>query len=101
MSSRGTERSAELQELLSRHWPEIVELLKLYQVPPARAEEIVHDTVVALAVRWERVAHKGIWLLSTVENRCRMGAAPGGMSSGDGAPAEDGPCGPIAAEDDA
>lgn len=94
MAPRGTERSAELQELLSRHWPEIVELLKAYRVPPARAEEIVHDTVVALAVRWERVAHKGIWLLSTVENRCRMRTGP--------LPAEgDGPCGPIAAEEDA
>jgi DNA-directed RNA polymerase specialized sigma24 family protein len=97
MAPRGTERAAELQELLSRHWPEIVELLRLYQVPPARAEEIVHDTVVALAVRWERVAHKGIWLLSTVENRCRMRVDPQKLG-GDGASAEEGS---RAAEEDA
>lgn len=71
MSSRGSERSRELQELLSRLRPRIVELLKLYEIPSIAAEEIVHDTFVALAVRWDRVSNRETWLLSTIETRCR------------------------------
>ena len=77
MSSRDSERSVELQELLRSLRPRILDMLRIYRVPEEAAGEIVHDTFIALAVRWNRVGNRKAWLLGTLEARCRaLGGAP-------------------------
>lgn len=71
MPSRDSERSLELQALLRELRPRILELLATYRVPEDKAAEIVHDTFIALAVRWHRVGNRKAWLLGTLEARCR------------------------------
>lgn len=71
MPSRDSERSLELQELLRELRPRILEMLAGYHVPEEQAAEIVHDTFIALAVRWHRVGNRRAWLLGTLEARCR------------------------------
>ncbi len=75
MPSHHPERSQELQGLLRRLRPEILHLLEIYAVPEEQAAEIVHDTFMALAVRWSRVGNHRIWILGTIETRCRAVAA--------------------------
>jgi len=74
MPSHHSERSLELQGLLHALRPRILELLTSYQVPEEQAVEIVHDTFIALAVRWRRVGNRKAWLLGTLEARCRSWA---------------------------
>ncbi len=74
MPSHHSERSLELQGLLQALRPRILELLATYQVPEEQAVEIVHDTFIALAVRWSRVGNRQAWLLGTLESRCRAWA---------------------------
>ncbi len=74
MPSHHSERSLELQGLLHALRPRILELLTSYQVPEEQAVEIVHDTFIALAVRWSRVGNRKAWLLGTLEARCRSWA---------------------------
>lgn len=71
MPSQQTERSQELQDLLRRLRPKILELLRRHRVVEERAAEIVHDTFMALAVRWGRVGNREAWVLGTIEARCR------------------------------
>jgi len=75
MSAHKSERSQELQDLLRRLRPQIVEILRLHAVDQDRAAEIVHDTFMALAVRWGRVGNRETWILGTIEARCRSLAA--------------------------
>ena len=65
------ERSEELHALLDELRPRILALLATYGVPETRAAEMVHDTFIALAVRWSKVGNRKAWLLSTLEARCR------------------------------
>lgn len=69
-----SERSTDLQALVKALRPEIVEVLETYRVPEERASEILHDTLIALAVRWNRVANHRTWIVSTLEARCRAWA---------------------------
>ncbi len=71
MPSNHSERSLELLGLLQALRPRILDLLASYQVPEEQAVEIVHDTFIALAVRWNRVGNRQAWLLGTLEARCR------------------------------
>jgi len=75
MPSHQSERSQELQDLLRRLRPKIVELLRRHRVVEERAAEIVHDTFMALAVRWGRVGNREAWVLGTIEARCRSWAS--------------------------
>jgi DNA-directed RNA polymerase specialized sigma24 family protein len=99
MPSHHSERSLELQGLLHALRPRILELLSTYQVPEERAVEIVHDTFIALAVRWSRVGNRQAWLLGTLEARCRSWAdearaeGPEGREPGAGGGAEGDPDG--------
>lgn len=97
MSSRDSERSLELQALLRELRPRILEMLAEYRVPEEQAAEIVHDTFIALAVRWHRVGNRRAWLVGTLEARCRAWsrsveeAAAGEDGDPPDAPDEDGP----------
>lgn len=71
MPSRDSERSLELQVLLRELRPRILEMLAEYRLPEEKAAEVVHDTFIALAVRWHRVGNRRAWLLGTLEARCR------------------------------
>lgn len=71
MPSRDSERSLELQALLREMRPRILEMLAEYRVPEEQAAEIVHDTFIALAVRWHRVGNRQAWLIGTLEARCQ------------------------------
>lgn len=71
MPAHQSERSAELQNLLRRLRPQILDLLRDHAVGEDAAAEIVHDTFMALAVRWGRVGNRESWILSTIEARCR------------------------------
>lgn len=83
MPAHQSERSRELQDLLRRLRPQILGLLQDHAVGEEMAAEIVHDTFMALAVRWGRVGNRESWILGTIEARCR------GLRSGDGSgPAE-------------
>lgn len=75
MSADPSDRSRELQALLLRLRPRILELLRIHDVPEESAADIVHDTFMALAVRWGRVANREAWLLGTLEARCRSFAS--------------------------
>lgn len=75
MPAHQSERSQELQDLLRRLRPQILDLLQRYRVPESRAAEIVHDTFMALAVRWSRVGNRQSWILGTIDARCRSVAA--------------------------
>jgi len=97
MPSRDSERSLELQALLRELRPRILEMLAAHRVPEDKAAEIVHDTFIALAVRWHRVGNRKAWLLGTLEARCqawdRAAAEPvpggepeEGSDPGDGGP---------------
>lgn len=90
MPSRDSERSLELQALLRELRPRILELLATYRVPEDKAAEIVHDTFIALAVRWHRVGNRQAWLLGTLEARCRAwsGSADEPAEGGDDPPPE-------------
>lgn len=85
MDSCDSERSVELQELLRTLRPRILELLRRHRVPEAKAAEIVHDTFIALAVRWNRVGDRRAWLLGTLEARCRGLAESADEEPGDAA----------------
>lgn len=74
MPSNHSERSLALQGLLQALRPRILDLLASYRVPEDQAVEIVHDTFIALAVRWNRVGNREAWLLGTLEARCRAWA---------------------------
>jgi len=88
MPSRDSERSLELQALLRELRPRILELLAAHRVPEDKAAEIVHDTFIALAVRWHRVGNRKAWLLGTLEARCQAWSraaaepVPGGEGEG-------------------
>lgn len=71
MDAPPPERSQELHALLASQRPRILALLARYGVPDERAAEMVHDTFIALAVRWQRVGNRETWLLATLEARCR------------------------------
>lgn len=88
MSSHQSERSQELQDLLRRLRPKILELLRRHRVIEERAAEIVHDTFMALAVRWGRVGNREAWVLGTIEARCRSLAS---SSLGSESPEEETP----------
>jgi DNA-directed RNA polymerase specialized sigma24 family protein len=75
MSGHESERSKELQELLRRLRPRILRLLQDHAVPEQDAAEVVHDTFMALAVRWGRVGNREAWILGTIEARCRAVSA--------------------------
>lgn len=85
MDERDSGRSVELQELLRTLRPRILELLCSHRVPEEKAAEIVHDTFIALAVRWNRVGDRRAWLLATLEARCRGLAERSGEEAGDAA----------------
>ncbi len=89
MDSRDSERSAELQELLRAMRPRILELLRRHRVPEEAAAEIVHDTFIALAVRWNRVGDRQAWLLGTLEARCRRLGERGERAGDDAGEAAD------------
>jgi len=88
MSAHQSERSRELQDLLQRLRPQILDLLRDHAVGEEMAAEIVHDTFMALAVRWGRVGNRESWILGTIEARCRgLGTGrtdhdPGGSGGG-------------------
>ncbi len=71
MPNHQSERSRELQGLLQRLRPQILDLLHEHAVAEETAAEIVHDTFMALAVRWGRVGNRESWILGTIEARCR------------------------------
>jgi hypothetical protein len=71
MPAHQSERSRELQDLLQRLRPRILDLLHDHAVGEEMAAEIVHDTFMALAVRWGRVGNRESWILGTIEARCR------------------------------
>ncbi|MGD2114821.1 MAG: hypothetical protein PVG07_07205 [Acidobacteriota bacterium] len=75
MTAHESERSKELQDLLRRLRPKILRLLRDHAVPERYAAEVVHDTFMALAVRWGRVGNREAWILGTIEARCRSLAA--------------------------
>lgn len=75
MPADPSDRSQELQTLLLRLRPRILELLRTHDVPEESATEIVHDTFMALAVRWGRVPNREAWLIGTLEARCRSFAS--------------------------
>jgi DNA-directed RNA polymerase specialized sigma24 family protein len=81
-----SERAVELQKLLRRLRPRILEVLRSHRVPEREAAEIVHDTFIALAVRWNRVGNREAWLMGTLEARCRDLARRGGRRGGGGGP---------------
>lgn len=85
MDDRDADRSVELQELLRTLRPRILELLCAHRVPEEKAAEIVHDTFIALAVRWNRVGDRRVWLLGTLEARCRGLAERAGDEADDAA----------------
>lgn len=85
MDERDSDRSVELQELLRTLRPRILELLCSHRVPEEKAAEIVHDTFIALAVRWNRVGDRRAWLLGTLEARCRGLARRAGEADEDAA----------------
>ncbi len=90
MPSHQPERSQELQDLLRRLRPKILELLRRHRVVEERAAEVVHDTFMALAVRWGRVGNREAWVLGTIEARCRgMASSPLAADSPDGDTPED------------
>lgn len=84
MAPRDSERSVELQRLLRRLRPRILEVLRSHRVPEEKAGEIVHDTFIALAVRWNRVGNREAWLLATLEARCRALSGDGALPPGGG-----------------
>ena len=86
MGSGDSERAVELQKLLRRLRPRILEVLRGHRVPEAEAAEIVHDTFIALAVRWNRIGNREAWLMGTLEARCRELARCGSGRGGDGGP---------------
>lgn len=86
MAGRDSERAVELQKLLRRLRPSILAVLRRHRVAEAEAAEIVHDTFIALAVRWNRVGNREAWLMGTLEARCRELARRGSGRRGDGGP---------------
>ncbi|MFP3941642.1 MAG: hypothetical protein ACLF0P_15195 [Thermoanaerobaculia bacterium] len=74
MASSDPERSADLQELVRELRPEIVEVLATHRVPEDAAAQILHDTLIALTIRWNRVTNHRAWIVSTLEARCRAWA---------------------------
>lgn len=74
MAPPDSERPTDLQALVRDLRSEIVEVLSAHRVPEDAAAQILHDTLTALAIRWNRVTNHRAWIVSTLEARCRAWA---------------------------
>lgn len=64
--------TAELQELVDSLDPEIKAVLVRFCVGEKEAEEIVYETMMALALRWNRLTDRRRWFLEALEHACGL-----------------------------
>lgn len=63
------ERWQEVEALVRRLEPEIVQLFRRHQVDPNVASLVLEEVVVLLLYRWGQIAHPEAWVLEMLERR--------------------------------
>jgi RNA polymerase sigma factor (sigma-70 family) len=61
-----------IDELLVRVEPRVRRLLSSYRIPRADAEDVLHQSLLALLYHWDRVGDPECWLLGTLKRHCLM-----------------------------
>ncbi|HEX5761243.1 MAG TPA: hypothetical protein VF121_18815 [Thermoanaerobaculia bacterium] len=69
--SKGSSGEEPLAELLRRLQPDVERLLARFRIPEREAERILHEVMLVLTYRWDRIADKDAWLLATLHRRCQ------------------------------
>ena len=62
--------AAELEALIERTRRSVTAVLCRYNIPPADAEDVLHEAYLALVMRWDRIDVKEAWLARVVRNLC-------------------------------
>lgn len=63
------ERWQEVEALVRRLEPEIVQVFRRHQVDPNAASLILEEVVILLLYRWGQIAHPEAWILEMLERR--------------------------------
>lgn len=61
----------ELDRLLARLRPSVVEILQVWEIPEGEAEELVSEVLVRLSYRWSRIPDPEHWVLTTLAKEAR------------------------------
>lgn len=67
----GAKRWEEVEELIRRLEPEIIELFRHHDVDPDAAGAILEEVVTLLLYRWAQVARPEAWVMEMIESRIR------------------------------
>jgi hypothetical protein len=70
----GSRRWDEVESLVRRLEPEIIQVFERHGVPPERAGEVLEEVVTVLLYRWGEVARPETWLLEMLEMRAAAAA---------------------------
>jgi hypothetical protein len=61
----------DLDRLLARLRPTVVEILREWEIPELEAETLVSELLVRLSYRWSRIPDPEQWLLTALEKEAR------------------------------
>ncbi|HEV7506998.1 MAG TPA: hypothetical protein VGS07_19060 [Thermoanaerobaculia bacterium] len=61
----------DLDRLLARLRPSVVEILREWEIPEGEAEKLVSELLVRLSYRWSRIPNPEQWLLTALEKEAR------------------------------
>lgn len=69
-AARTEEVDRPLGPLLDLLRPDIARVLSEHHIPDADAEDLLQETLFALAFKWDTIRKPEAWLLATLRNRC-------------------------------
>jgi RNA polymerase sigma factor (sigma-70 family) len=70
-TAQGTKpTSAEIVALIERTRGPVTRILSRYNIPPADAEDVLHEAYLALVMRWDQIEVYEGWLIRVVQNLC-------------------------------
>lgn len=72
MSAENPATSASFEDFLKKIRPRLKRIVAYYRIPPADAEDVLQQSLLALIYNWERVQDPQAWMFGTLKRHCLM-----------------------------